>query len=93
MRKLKTQSALNYDQKKLRKVEIELGRINPLRDRVEALENAPSLVQADAILTLGQTISESTTISADNANLSVGTITIEAGATVTVEDGADWLIL
>ena len=53
----------------------------------------PSLGTASVIRTNANTIGENITVLANTNGLSVGTVTINDGFTVTITSGAEWVIL
>lgn len=64
------------------------------RTRSEAVTMADGgTLENSGMLQFSNTIAQNVTISSNKNALSVGTVTIADGVTVTVEDGATWVVV
>jgi len=91
----------NDQDEKMRRVEIELGKIPDLQEDLAALEllaqaastGLSTAVVGAAIYTNPQTITQNATIAGDRNGFSAGPIAIDSGVSVVIETGGSWVIL
>ncbi len=82
-----------HNDRTIRKIEIELNKIDDLEQAVNALNSASSIIKADSILSLSQTIDEDVVIEEGRNGLSLGPVTISEGRSVTVSEDSVWTVL